>query len=204
VRRGRRALEPDASSSHRAALREIDLPPGVLEPLAAYLDRLAAWSRRVNLTGARTPAERVGVLIRPVLPLAALLEGDVLDVGSGNGSPGLVLALLRPELPVTLLEPRQRRWAFLREAARAVARPGLQVLRLRHEEYAGAPVRTVLARGVGASAPAWARLLADGGQLFASAHVAPAGPQLEWVGTVGEGSLRFAHYRRRPDVPRET
>ena len=204
MRRGRPALEPDAPSPHRAALQEIGLPAGALEPLAAYLDRLATWSRRVNLTGARTPAERVGVLVRPVLPLAALLEGDVLDVGSGNGSPGLVLALLRPELPVTLLEPRQRRWAFLREAARVVARPGLQVLRLRHEEYAGAPVRTLLARGLGASAQAWARLLADGGQLFTSARVASVGPPLEWVGTVGEGSLRFERYRRRPDVPRET
>jgi 16S rRNA (guanine527-N7)-methyltransferase len=88
------------------------------ERVGRYLDLVAAWNPRVNLTGARTAAERVAVLVGPVAPVAeALHPGLLLDVGSGNGSPGLVLALLRPDLPVTLLEPRQRRWAFLREAA---------------------------------------------------------------------------------------
>ena len=91
--------------------------------LAAYLDTLADWSRRTNLTGARTAAERVRLLVADVLPGAFLPEpGALIDVGSGNGSPGLVLALVRDDLEVTLLEPRTRRWAFLKEAARASAR----------------------------------------------------------------------------------
>lgn len=180
------------------------LPQRALRPLAAYLDLLATWNRRVNLTGARTPAGRVAVLVRPVLPLAALLEGDVLDVGAGNGSPGLVLAVLRPELAVTLLEPRQRRWAFLREAARVVGRPRLRVLRLRYQDYAGPPVHTLLARGLGADAEALAPLLARGGQLLTSAPGASVGPRLEWLEWVGAGPLRFQRYRRRPEVSRET
>jgi 16S rRNA (guanine527-N7)-methyltransferase len=144
------------------------------------------------------------VLVRPVLPLADLLEGDVLDVGSGNGSPGLVLAVLRPELAVTLLEPRQRRWAFLCEASRVVSMPRLQVLRLRYQEYAGPPVRTLLARGLGAEAEALARLVASGGQLLTSAPAPCSGPLLEWVDAVGTGRQRFQRYRRRPDVSRET
>ncbi|HKC10910.1 MAG TPA: RsmG family class I SAM-dependent methyltransferase, partial [Vicinamibacteria bacterium] len=118
-------------------------------PLEAYLGLLAAWSTRVNLTGARGPAERVELLVAPVLPLLPLLvPGRLLDVGSGNGSPGLVLALLRPELEVTLLEPRARRWAFLREAARAAGRPDLEVLRLRHDAYSGPPAQTLTLRGL--------------------------------------------------------
>src|SRR5262245_54229704 len=123
-----------------ALLDELPLPPHARTPLAAYLERLESWAPRVNLTGARTPAARVGLLVGPVLPLAdELLPGSLLDVGSGNGSPGLVLAALRPDLATTLLEPRQRRWAFLREAARAMGRPDITVLRERHDQYAGPP-----------------------------------------------------------------
>jgi len=103
----------------------------------------------VNLTGARTPEERVLTLVAPVLPLAPLVPaGSVLDLGSGNGSPGLVLALLRPSLDVTLVEPRMRRVAFLREAARATGRPDLKVFRGRHDEYPGPPVQTVVIRAL--------------------------------------------------------
>ena len=61
---------------------------------------------------AATPAERVHILVGEALPLVPWLEpGPLIDVGSGNGSPGLVLAVLGPVEDVTLLEPRQRRWA---------------------------------------------------------------------------------------------
>jgi len=96
--------------------------------LARYLDLLAAWSRRVNLTAAATAERRVEVLVAPVLrALSRLAPGGLIDVGSGNGSPGLVLALLAPDRAVTLLEPRARRWAFLREAARGAGPPAANV-----------------------------------------------------------------------------
>jgi 16S rRNA (guanine527-N7)-methyltransferase len=87
-----------------------------------------------------------------------------LDVGSGNGSPGLVLALLRPEWPVTLLEPRQKRWAFLREAARAAERP-VEVLRMRHDAYPGPPATTVTLRALALPLEALAPLAGPGGRL---------------------------------------
>ena len=134
--RSRPAESPEGVSAPRGG-RSAALglePAPARERLASYLDLLAAWGARVNLTGARTPGERVRVLVAPVLPAATLVVGRLLDIGSGNGSPGLVLALLRPELPVTLLEPRARRWAFLREAARAGGRPDVEVLRARHDD----------------------------------------------------------------------
>ena len=103
----------------------------------------------MNLTAAASPARRVAVLVAPVLPaLPRLAPGDVIDVGSGNGSPGLVIALLEPARRVTLLEPRARRWAFLREAARAAGRDDVRVLRERHDAYAGPPAANVTLRAL--------------------------------------------------------
>ena len=98
-----------------------------------------------------------------VLPLARVpAPGRLVDVGSGNGSPGLVLALLRDDLDVTLLEPRARRWAFLREAARAAGRD-VRVLRVRHDRYPGPPARTVTMRAVGLALADLAPLVMPGG-----------------------------------------
>ncbi len=133
--------------------------------LAVYLDTLAAWSRRVNLTGARTPEERVRLLVADVLPAVPLpAAGSLLDVGSGNGSPGLVLALVRDDLDVVLLEPRARRWAFLREAARAAGR-SLRVLRLRHDGYEGPAAQTVTLRALAVPLGELAPLVVPGGRV---------------------------------------
>jgi len=135
-------------SEHREALEALGLGGQALSRLAAYLDTLAAWSPRVNLTGARTPSERVRLLVGDVLAAAPLPEaGRLVDVGSGNGSPGLVLALLRDDLEVTLLEPRARRWAFLREAARLEPKGQVVVFGGRPEDAPGLE-RTALGRGL--------------------------------------------------------
>lgn len=154
-------------SPHRPSLERLGLPEPAVAALARYLDLLAAWSRSVNLTGARTPVERVARLVGDVLPAVPLPEaGRLLDVGSGNGSPGLVLALLRPELPTTLLEPRARRWAFLREATRAVGRPDVAVVRARHDDYTGPPARTLTLRALALPLEELAPLLLPGGALL--------------------------------------
>ena len=173
--------EPEAGA-HEAGLAALPLAPSARAALARYLDLVAAWNRRINLTGAGTAAARVSILVAPVLAVAPILDpGLVLDVGSGNGSPGLVLAALRPDLPVTLLEPRQKRWAFLREAARAVGRPDLGVLRARHDGYGGPPARTVTMRALGLAPDALAPLLVTGGRR--SAHSA-------WLVRSGSGGRR--------------
>jgi 16S rRNA (guanine527-N7)-methyltransferase len=171
------AAAPGAHRPHLAALG-LDGPPA--DGLSRYLDLLAAWSARVNLTGARTPAERVGLLVTPVLPAAGLPgPGRLIDVGSGNGSPGLVLALLRPDLAVTLLEPRQKRWAFLREAARASGRPDVDVQRTRHDGYRGLVAATVTLRALALPLPALAPLVAAGGRVLVFGAEPAAAPGWE-------------------------
>ena len=96
-----------------------------LERLEAYVALLAAWNRRINLVGATTMGDpwRRHVLdsaqLLPHLPQAARV---LVDLGSGAGLPGLVLAILGvPE--VHLVESDRRKAAFLREAARITGAP---------------------------------------------------------------------------------
>jgi 16S rRNA (guanine527-N7)-methyltransferase len=62
---------------------------------------------------------------------------SLVDVGSGAGLPGIVLALLRPDVTVTLLEPMQRRVIFLAECVEALGLGNTSVLRGRAEDFAG-------------------------------------------------------------------
>jgi len=191
-------------SPHETHLAALGLPAAARTALGRYLDLLAAWNPRINLTGAATAGERVAVLVAPVAPLADMLaRGRLVDVGSGNGSPGLVLAALRPDLEVTLLEPRQKRWAFLREAARAAGRPEVTVLRARHDAYGGPPAQTVTMRALGLALDALAPLVAPGGRLLVwGPPPAEAGP-FRREADPGPG---VRAWRRLPaaEVPRST
>jgi 16S rRNA (guanine527-N7)-methyltransferase len=66
-------------------------------------------------------------------------SGRVLDLGSGGGLPGLVLAVARPELELILLEARQRPCRFLREAVADLRLTGVEVVESRAEEAARRP-----------------------------------------------------------------
>ena len=189
------------TSAHDPYLAALGLEPAAIASLSRYLDLVAAWSARVNLTGARTPAARVAILIAPVVPAASLLgAGLLLDVGSGNGSPGLVLAALRRDVPAVLLEPRQRRWAFLREAARALGRGDLDIRRSRHDGHAGPPAHTVSLRALSLPLAEIAPLVTVGGRLLAWGSSPAPDPAF-----APEPSPRpDLHVWRRVDVPRPT
>ena len=152
---------------HRTALERLGLDELAVQRLTAYLATLALWSERVNLTGLKTAEDRVRVLVASVLPALSLARpGHLIDVGSGNGTPGLVFAATRDEIDVTLLEPRLKRWTFLREAARAMRRPGISVLRERHDSYAGLRGSTVTLRALHLPLKELAPLVDPGGRLL--------------------------------------
>jgi len=156
-----------AQPTHREALEALGIRSGLFAPFEAYLDLMALWSPRINLTGARTPQARVDVLIADACRAAPKVEGPrLVDVGSGNGSPGLVLSMLRPDVAVTLLEPRTKRWAFLQEACRRVGRPDIRVVRARHTEYRGEPASTLSLRGLRLPLLELSSLVVEGGRLL--------------------------------------
>jgi len=97
------------------------LGAGSLERMHGHYLELRRWQPHLPLIGRGTTSE---VLSRhfgeslAVLPLLPPTPGRLVDLGSGAGFPGLVLAAVRPDLEVALVEPRQRKAAFLLAAAR--------------------------------------------------------------------------------------
>lgn len=133
------------------------------ESIARYLRCLQQWSSKINLTGAETGTAAFDTLVRPILGAEGMLRGRVIDVGSGNGSPALILAALRPDLEFVLLEPRAKRWAFLREAAREMGHANVTVERHRSDTYRGPQCDTATMRAVGLPPEDLRPLLAPGG-----------------------------------------
>lgn len=94
---------------------------GTRNKFNALTDELLRWNATHNLTGHKTAEEIELNLIQDSLALAPHVQGpSLLDIGSGAGFPGLVLALALPELRVTLLEPRAKRVSFHKQAIRSL------------------------------------------------------------------------------------
>ncbi len=107
----------DRSLSSVLARHEIELSEETVTNLQDYCQLLWEWNEKLNLTR-HTDYERfVTRDVADCLQLSQLIDGgeSVLDVGSGGGVPGVVLAILRPELNVTLCESVQKKAAALRD-----------------------------------------------------------------------------------------
>ncbi len=121
------------------------------ERLTAYAELLVKWQTRINLIG---PATLPDLWRRHMLDSAQLLPrlrpGPVLDMGSGAGFPGMVLAILRSDGgvdPVHLVESDSRKCAFLREVARVTQAPAV-VHNKRLEQLNPFFVKTITARAL--------------------------------------------------------
>lgn len=102
------------------------LPPGAGEALYGHYLELRRWNRAFSLIGPGTAhqvMERHYGESLAALPWIPESSGALLDVGSGAGFPGLVLAAALPGWRVTLVESRERKWAFLMAVARRTALP---------------------------------------------------------------------------------
>jgi 16S rRNA (guanine527-N7)-methyltransferase len=109
-----------------AGLSPEPLSPEAILALHRHYEELARWNRTVSLIG---PGTAVEVISRhygealAALPLIPPGARTAVDIGSGAGFPGIVLAAARPDLQVTLCEARERKWAFLAAAARRASLP---------------------------------------------------------------------------------
>ncbi|MFC7547148.1 16S rRNA (guanine(527)-N(7))-methyltransferase RsmG [Plantactinospora sp. GCM10030261] len=204
VRRAATTQPPDLAGSAGDAGSGVPVPPGSADaatalfgarlPLAvAYAELLATDGVVRGLIG---PRETPRLWERHLLNCAALAElipagRLVVDVGSGAGLPGLVLAIARPDLDIALVEPLARRTAFLDEAVAALGLAGsVTVVRGRAEEIPGAgypPADIVTARAVAPldKLARWCLPLVDiGGRLLAMKGASAAGEVAEHRGAV--------------------
>lgn len=106
--------------------------------LLALLALLHKWNRAYNLTAIRSPEEMVS---RHLLDSAAVLPHiagpTLLDVGAGPGLPGLVLAILRPEVAVTLLDSNGKKVRFQRQAVMELGLANVTPVQARVEAFSG-------------------------------------------------------------------
>jgi 16S rRNA (guanine527-N7)-methyltransferase len=153
-----------------------------LDRLSRYAGLLERWSGRHNLVRFSSREELVQRHIVDALAAAPLLEGAgrLLDVGSGAGLPGVPLLAARPEWHGVLLEPRQKRWAFLRTVVRELDLTA-DVVRSRYQDLPESqPFNRVTVRAVGGH-PAlleWAR-----------GRLAPTGEILLWTTVEGMAAI---------------
>jgi len=154
------------------------VPGDAAERLSRFLDLLLRWGGATDLFGAADPGGLLDALVRDTLAALPWVppSGRLVDVGSGNGFPAVPLLIARPGLHGVLLEPRERRWAFLKEAARESGLDA-EVRRERVEEHRGSGYKVGTVRGV--EAAAWAaavpRLLAADGTWLWWTSAAKAG-----------------------------
>jgi 16S rRNA (guanine527-N7)-methyltransferase len=153
----------------------------MLEPLEAYFRLLAHWNAKINLTSLtlEPPTDEAfdRLLVEP-LAASKQIPTDAstvwVDLGSGGGSPAIPLKIARPALKLTMIESKERKGAFLREAVRILELGDAIVKTERFETSVAASEQAgtadlVTARAVRTDAEffqAAGRMLKNGGQLF--------------------------------------
>jgi 16S rRNA (guanine527-N7)-methyltransferase len=153
-------MAPDRASDWEAVARfalslGVELAADARSRIDRFLELLGYWNVRLRLTGERDPSVLLtkhvadSIACIPLLPQGAA----VLDLGTGAGFPGVVIACVRRDLRVTLLDSRARSTSFVGEVVRTLALDGTRTVLVRAEDAASDPEiahrqRVVVSRAV--------------------------------------------------------
>ena len=115
-----------------------------LDQLQSYLTLIQKWNKVYNLTAVRDPQEMLThhlldslTAVAPLLRHTGGASAKVLDVGSGGGLPGIVLAICRPELDISCVDTVGKKVAFIQQAATSLKLPNLHGVHARVESLSG-------------------------------------------------------------------
>jgi 16S rRNA (guanine527-N7)-methyltransferase len=145
----------DAAHQLANAAGQLGLTPTQLQiqALLDYQALILKWNKVYNLTAVRDPAEMLThhlldslAVIAPLLKHTQNKPTRVLDVGSGAGLPGTVLAILCPELDVTCVDTVAKKAAFIQNTALTLKLPNLRGVHARVEEMQAPPFDVVTSR----------------------------------------------------------
>ena len=127
-----------------AAELGLSLSDAQFDQLLGYLALIQKWNKVYNLTAVRDPQEMLTHhlldSLTAVAPLVRHTRGQsakVLDVGSGGGLPGIVLAICRPELDVSCVDTVGKKAAFIQQVAATLKLPNLHGIHARVESLTG-------------------------------------------------------------------
>ena len=136
----------DVLSTLKAGVADLGLQllPHQFDQLMAYLALIQKWNKVYNLTAVRDPQEMLTHhlldSLTAIAPLVRHTQGQptkVLDVGSGGGLPGIVLAICRPELDVSCVDTVGKKAAFIQQVAATLKLPNLRGIHARVETLTG-------------------------------------------------------------------
>ena len=153
---------------------ELELPEATRDRLLAYLSLLQRWNATYNLTAVRDPAEMLAQHLADCLAVVGPLrrhlgagsQRRLLDVGSGGGLPGVVLAAMEPGWAVTCVDAVGKKVAFIRQAAAELSLRNLAGEHARIEALKAVPFDLITSRAFSSLADfvvPTRRLLAPGG-----------------------------------------
>lgn len=141
-----------------------------IDQARAYTEQLASRGEELGLVG---PSEYPRLWTRHIVNsalLAPLLRGSVGDIGSGAGLPGIPLAIARPDVQLTLIEPMERRTDWLRDQIEYLGLTNVEVVRARaedvHDDYAFDQVTARAVSALSKLIPITAPFLKEGGELI--------------------------------------
>lgn len=113
----------------------IKLPDNFFYNIQKYKEHLFKWNKIHNLTGAKDENSIDEFIYDAVFPVSFLPKADtLLDIGTGAGFPGMILALALPDTKVTLVEPLAKRASFLQFVKADLGLDNVRVVKKRVEE----------------------------------------------------------------------
>ena len=127
----------------------IVLPDDFFYNIQKYKEHLFTWNKIHNLTGAKDEATLNHFIYDAVFPVSFLKPyKNLLDIGTGAGFPGMILALALPDTEVTLVEPLKKRASFLQFIKADLGLKNVRVIKKRVEEMPSEHFELVTSRAV--------------------------------------------------------